>query len=168
MDRVSLTIKLGIEDYARASRYIFYRQPIGKMFTGFGIFLSMISLLLISDFTPTALLLYYSLSSIYLIIGLPVQTYLLAKKKYSRDSKIGETTQYDFDKEGFQLTKESLQSKWTWAQIRGVSEGKDWILIWENKQVAHAIPIKDFKAGQLEALKEIVNAQPGLKKKLRK
>ncbi|MBK7970516.1 MAG: YcxB family protein [Bacteroidetes bacterium] len=56
-----------------------------------------------------------------------------------------------------------MQLKTTWDKICGVTESNDWILIWQNRQVANVVPKRDFKVGELQKFKDIVKSHIGLK-----
>jgi len=166
MDKIILTTKLSIDDYIKVSYYLFYRKPTFKIMAGIGLFMllmTIISLKTSSEF-PWFLLIY----GLFLILVLPVQIYLAAKKNYESNGRIRETINYEFDKENIQIIGESFNSTLTWEKIYGVTENKVWILIWQNRQVANAIPKRDFKNEDLQTFKNIVYSHTGLKNKLRK
>lgn len=104
---------------------------------------------------------------LFMTIGLPIQVYFTAKRNYKSNGRINETINYDFDSENIQLTGESFNSKLTWDKVYSVTENKDWILIWQNRQVANVVPKRDFKDGELKTFKDFVKSHSGLKNKLK-
>jgi len=56
------------------------------------------------------------------------------------------------------MTGESFHSQLTWDKVYKVTETKNWILIWQNRQIANAIPKRDVWDGQIEDLKKILTA----------
>jgi hypothetical protein len=106
--------------------------------------------------------------SLFVTVGQPVQLYFTAKRNYNSNWRISETIVYEFDNESIQLTGESFNSKLSWNKIFKVTENNDWILIWQNRQVANVVPKRDFKNEDLRIFKDIVNAQAGLINKLKK
>jgi hypothetical protein len=101
-------------------------------------------------------------------MGLRVTVYMNAKSSYKSDGRISETITYEFDEEKIQVIGESFNSKLTWNKIYSVTENKDWVLIWQNRQIANVVPKRDFKDGELRTFKSIIKLQSGLKNKLKK
>ena len=134
--------------------------------TGIGLFMLLIITFSFNDFTSFPW--FQLIFGLFLTVGLPVQVYFAAKRNYKSTGRISETIAYEFDKEHIQLTGESFNSKLTWDKIYSVTENKDWVLIWQNRQIANVVPKRDFKDGQLQAFKDIVKLQSGLKNKLKK
>ena len=166
MDKINLTTKLSIEDYIKVNYHLFYQKLSNKIMTGIGLFMLLMMVISFRTFAefPWFLLIF----GLFLILGLPVQIYFTAKKNYKSNGRISETINYEFDKENIQLLGESFNSTLTWEKIYSVTENKDWILIWQSRQVANVIPKRDFINGDLQTFKSIVNSHRGLKNKLRK
>ncbi len=78
---------------------------------------------------------------------------------------IGETIEYQFDNEEIIVTGQSFSSRFSWNKIYKVTETKDWVLIWQNRQMANVIPKRSFEGDDLKSFKEIVNNQKTLKLK---
>ena len=74
---------------------------------------------------------------------------------------------YEFNDETITTTGESFSAKLTWDKIYSVTENKDWVLIWQNQQVANVLPKRDFLNEDLKTFKEIVKRQKSFKNKLR-
>lgn len=53
---------------------------------------------------------------------------------------------------------ETYSATFKWNTIVKVTQTKNWILIWQSKQKANPISIKNFWAGQLADLKDILEA----------
>jgi len=166
MDKINLTTKLSIDDYIKVNYHLFYRKLSNKLMTGIGLFMLLMIAISFKTFAefPWFLLIF----GLFLILGLPVQIYFTAKKNYKSNGRISETINYEFDKENIQLIGESFNSTSTWEKIHSVTENKDWILIWQSRQVANVIPKRDFRNGDFQTFKNIVNSHSGLKNKLRK
>lgn len=165
MDKVILTTKLSIEDYIKVNYHLLNRRWPIKVLTGMGIFLILLSLInLLSGDNSWFLL----ILGLFFAMGLRVSVYFNAKSSYKSDGRISETITYEFDKENIQVIGESFNSKLTWDKIYSVTENKEWVLIWQNRQIANAVPKRDFKHGELQTLKGIIKLQSGLKNKLKK
>ena len=166
MEKIVLTTKLSIDDYIKVNYHLLYRKLAIKFMTGIGLFMLLIITFSFNDFTSFPW--FQLIFGLFLTVGLPVQVYFAAKRNYKSTGRISETIAYEFDKEHIQLTGESFNSKLTWDKIYSVTENKDWVLIWQNRQIANVVPKRDFKDGQLQAFKDIVKLQSGLKNKLKK
>ncbi|MFM7857429.1 MAG: YcxB family protein [Flammeovirgaceae bacterium] len=143
-----------------------YRKLSIRLFTGVWVFSLLISIptLLNSSIldTWTQFLFLFAL-----VFGLPLFTYLSAKTNYKSNKRISETITYEFNDDTIITTGESFNAKLTWEKIYSVTENKNWILIWQNKQVANVIPKRDFLNNDLNKFKEIVRKQKGFKNKLK-
>lgn len=165
MEKIILTTKLSIEDYIKVNYHLLYRKWTIKFMTGVGLFMLVVILFSLNSLTKFPW--FQLIFGLYLTVGLPTSVYFSAKKNYKANGRISETINYEFDKENIQLTGESFNSKLTWDKIYSVTENKDWILIWQNRQVANVVPKRDFKGGELQAFKDMVRSHGGLKNKLK-
>lgn len=163
MDRIILTTKLSINDFIKVNYHMLYRKWAIKGMTGFGLFFILLSLFTLMSGDFSWFLLIFGL---FLTVGLPVQVYFAAKRNYKTDGRVSETIEYLFDNEEVKIAGESFNSRLTWDKIYNVTENKDWILIWQNQQIANVVPKRDFKEDELKLFKEIVKRQIGLKNKL--
>lgn len=166
MERIILTTKLSIDDYIKVNYHLLYRKLAIKFMTAIGLFMLLIIAFSFNNFTsfPWIQLIF----GLFLTVGLPIQLYFAAKRNYKSNGRISETIIYEFDKENIQTIGESFNAKLTWDKIYSVTENKDWVLIWQNRQIANVVPKRDFKDGELLAFKDIVKLQSGLKNKLKK
>jgi hypothetical protein len=167
MDKIAVTTKLSIEDYIKVNYHLFYRRWPAKLILGLGIFmLLMFSLSLFSnEFSLSSLI--ALIFPLLMIAGLPINIYFAAKKSYNKNARISEPIRYEFDKEYIEVIGESFNSKQTWDKIYSVTETKDWVLIWQNQQVANVIPKRDFKNYEFKAFAEIVKTHQSIKNRLR-
>jgi hypothetical protein len=166
MDKIILTTKLTIDDYIKVNYHLLYRKSSIKFLTGIGLFMLILILFTFNSFAEFP---WFQLAfGLFLTVGLPVSIYFSARRNYKSNGRISETIIYEFDKENIQLTGESFNSKLTWDKIYSVTENKDWILIWQNRQVANVVPKRDFTEGQLQAFKDIVRSHGGLKNRLKR
>ena len=166
MDKIILTTKLSLEDYIKINYHLLYRKWAVRFMTGIGFFM-VLSLLFTFDsyieFPWLQLLL-----GLFFIIGQPILVYIYARKNYNTNKRISESISYTFDKDTIQITGESFDSKFTWDKIYRVTESKNWILIWQNPQVANVVPKRDFQEEELQAFKNMVSLHSKVKNKLRK
>lgn len=165
MTSINITTRLSIDEYIRVNYHFHYRKWEVKGMTCLGIFLIFLALS-----TPTSsnnsswVLLIFGL---LMTVGLPAQVYFTAKSNYKSDKRISEKIDYQFDSEEIRVSGESFNSRLTWDKIYSVTESKDCVLIWQNRNIANVIPKRDFKNDELELFKEMVK-KAGLKNDFKK
>ncbi len=93
-----------------------------------------------------------------LLIVLPLLTYIGARVNYKSNARIKETIEYQFENDYLVVNGESFTSRLTWQKIYKVTKTKDWLLIWQSRQVANVIPLRDVWEGDMEKLKEILDS----------
>lgn len=165
MEKIVLTTKLSIEDYIKVSYHLLYRKWAVKFMTGIGLFMLILILFSFDSFTQFPW--FQLIFGLFLTVGLPISVYFSAKKNYKSNGRISEYINYEFEKDNIQITGESFNSRLTWDKLYSVTENRDWILIWQNRQVANVVPKRDFKDGELQVFKNIVKSRRGLKNKLK-
>lgn len=165
MDKIIVTTKLNLNDYIKANYHLAYRRWTFKLITGIGIFLLLILLTSINELTEFPWLpLGFGL---FMTIGLPISLYFASKRNYKSDGRISETIVYEFDSDNFLVTGESFNSKLSWSKVYSVTESEDWIVIWQNKQMANLVPKRDFKDGELQQLKSMIQTHTNIKTKFK-
>lgn len=92
------------------------------------------------------------------LVVLPAITYWSSQKNFVSDKRISEVIIYRFSPGHLEIIGESFQSTSTWDKIHKVTKSWNWILIWQNEQIANAIPRRDITEGDLLELKNILNA----------
>ncbi|MEI9957623.1 MAG: YcxB family protein [Ferruginibacter sp.] len=95
----------------------------------------------------------------------PLLTYFTAKKNYNSNQRISEAIEYQFEKDNLIIKGESFNSQLSWDKIYKVTQTKNWILIWQNSQIANPILKRDIWEGEIESLKVILNGH-GVKNNL--
>lgn len=95
--------------------------------------------------------------SLFFLVLLPLTTYISAKRNFTASKRISEPIEYFFDKDDFSVTGESFNSRVTWDKVYKVTETKNWILIWQNRQVATPAPKWGIVEGQVSDLKQILD-----------
>ncbi|MDD3489913.1 MAG: YcxB family protein [Paludibacter sp.] len=166
MDKITLTTKLSFNDFIKVSYHLTYRKLSVKLMTVFG--LMILLLVPFSNNYETEFPWFLLFFGFFISVGQPIILYFITKKNYMSNGRISETIIYEFDYESILVTGESFNSRLTWDKVYSVTENKDWILIWQNRQSANVLPKRDFKNEELQLFKEIVNSHSELKNKLKK
>lgn len=165
MKKITLTTQLSIADYTKVTFHILYRNFAIKFLTGTGLFMFLAIGISFNDFDsfPWVPL----LIAFFFTVGLPLQVYFNARRNYKSNGRINEPVTYELNEEHIELTGESFNSKLTWDKVYSVTENKDWVLIWQNRQVANVLPKRDFNDDELQTFKDLVKLQSRLKNKLK-
>lgn len=90
-------------------------------------------------------------------VFISLTTFIGAKITYRSNSRIKEAIEYVFGNEYLEVKGESFSSKLTWEKIHKVTKTKNWLLIWQNRQVANVIPLRNIWEGDITTLKEILD-----------
>ena len=91
-----------------------------------------------------------------IILSRPLITFITAKRSYA-ENRIGVETTFDFDSEYFSIKTQFFSTQISWEKIYKVTQTTNWIMIWQNAQVANPIPKSDmFESDSIE-LKRILN-----------
>jgi len=85
-------------------------------------------------------------------------TLLGAVLNYRSNARIKETIEYNFGDKYLEVKGDSFSSQLTWDKIYRVTRTKNWLLIWQSRQVANVIPLRDVWAGDVTKLKEILDS----------
>lgn len=100
------------------------------------------------------------------VIVFPFSIYMGAKRSFSSNKMLIENINYEFTDKKILLTGESFISEMDWKNIYKILELKDWILIYQNRQVFNVIPKESF-GKNLTDFKSMVRNN-NIKSKLRK
>jgi uncharacterized membrane protein len=98
---------------------------------------------------------------------LPFSIFRSARNNYKNNKMIREEICYEFDKETISISGETFNSTMKWDQIFEITFSKSWLLIWQNSQVANAIPRRDITNEQIETIKDLVKDKNQIRKSFR-
>ena len=166
MDSIKVKTQLTQNDFIKVSFHMLYRKPFIKIFTVIWVLSLLTSIPTLFTSSIADIGVQFILVFI-LVFGVPVFTYISAKTNYKANKRISETITYDFNEDTIITDGESFNATLTWDKIYSVTETKNWILIWQNKQVANVIPKRDFLQDDLKTFKDLVRNQKGFKNKLK-
>ncbi len=151
---MNIKSKLTEKDFIDVNFILLYSKISMKIFTAIIIFMLFLSLLT-AIWLPAISFSQVIIPFVMLLI-IPLMTYFTAKKNYSSNQRINETIEYQFEKDDLLMKGESFNSKLSWGKVYKVSQTKNWILIWQNGQIANPIPKRDIEDGQIKSLKIIL------------
>lgn len=164
---VNIEIQLSLEDYINVNMHITFRKIIIKVFTGIGILFLLIALFnlttwLTTDLNPNFPLGEFILGFIF-TFGLPLFVYWNSRLNYKSNARIRERITYSFTEDLLEIKGESFNTQMTWEKMFKVTESKDLILLWQNRQLANVIPKKYLNSEQLKELKALILKIPNLR-----
>ena len=151
---MSIKTKLTEKEYIKASLATATARPYTRYIVGIFSFIIIINLITgisrggatISSLLPPILIF-----SVFLTIF-----YFAIKKGFSKNKRISELIEYTFDNSNLLINGESFKTELSWNKIDRVTKSKSWLLIWQNRQNANAIPMKDVLQDDLIKLKTIL------------
>ncbi len=151
---------LSEKEFVQASFAIFYKNTAAKVLIVIVTFVFIISLLAFV-LAPDNIHIHLSFSNfipLLIIVFLHLSVYNAAKKAYKTNHQLREATVYHIDMNKMLVEGETYSATFKWNTIVKVTQTKNWILIWQTKQRANPIPIKDVWSGQLADFKDVLEA----------
>ncbi|RYY67282.1 MAG: YcxB family protein [Chitinophagaceae bacterium] len=97
--------------------------------------------------------------AVALLLGVPLSTYLSARRNYRTNARVSETITYRFHPDHLEMQGESFYTTLTWDKWYRVTGTGRFLLFWQNAQVANVLPKRDFTPEQLLQLKQLLQAQ---------
>jgi hypothetical protein len=160
--------KLEFKSYLSLIYILTYRKPIMIIITFVGFVMFVGSILYFLGYKiPFDEPPYFQIVFGFFTIGVVTYSvYSSCKKNFSSHGKLLEKVVYEFTDEKISQTGETFSSEMDWTKIYKVLELKDWILIYQSKQVANLLPKIAF-GKNLDEFKRIVQNK-NIKTKLRK
>lgn len=173
MHPIRVVTKIELKDYISLIYRLTYRRPFILIMSISGCIVMLSSIMSIIALYSGILSEHefrYSelIYGLVLTVGIPFLTYLSARKGFKSNERLHEQITYEFTEESVKVTGESFSSEFTWAKTNRVKELKEWILIYQNKIIAHIIPKKSFSPEELNTFKALVADLPTVKSKLLK
>jgi hypothetical protein len=83
--------------------------------------------------------------------------YFAAKNNFAKNARVKEAICYKFTQDYLEISGKSFNSQFTWDKVPKVTLTKNWLLIWQNNQMANAIPRDNIRGEEIEKLKEILS-----------
>ena len=146
--------KLDFKRYLKLMYTLTYRKPIMIFLSIVGLTMFIGSIFYFLGFNvPVDSPPYFQIVFGFFIIAiLPFSIYWSGKKNFSSHGRLQEKIIYEFTDEKIKITGETFNSELDWGKTYKIKELKDWILIYENRQIANILPkesfgekIKDFR-----------------------
>ena len=153
---MTIETHLSEADFIKVNLIILYKKIFVKILAVIGCFI--LASALISFFANPQLT---NLSSFIVpvcyVSVLPIYTYFSSKKLYNSNNRISERITYTINPDNYLMKGESFSAELSWSKIYKVTKTKDWILIWQNKQTANVIPLKNITGSQIQEFKTVLH-----------
>ena len=145
--------KLTKQEFINANFIVFYSKPVIKIFTVLVSLALVISIAAVIGAAKISLI--QIIAPVVMLAVLPLLIYARASRAFA-SSNMGETIEYKFDQDSFNIKSKAFNSQMNWNKIFKVTQTKNWLLIWPNKDIATPIPKKDIQSTEMNELKEIL------------
>jgi hypothetical protein len=152
---MTITTKLTQQEFVNASFVVIYNKVYVKVIT-IVFAAALIASLLYAALSPKASVTEVA-GPLVMLIAFPFFTYLSAKKSFTANKRSGERTEYTFGNANLLIKGESFESEFSWNNIYKIAQTKNWILIWQNPQIAMPIPKKDINEVAMLDLKQVLD-----------
>jgi len=154
---MTIETKFDFKSYLRLMYNLTYRKPLMMYLTVSGLMMFIISFLYFlgsnSLFVEPP---YFSfVFGLFIIAFLPFSIYRSAKRNFSSHGRLQEKIIYEFTDEKIRIIGETFNSEMDWEKTYKVLELKNWILIYQNRQIANILP-KDSFGENLLGFKDLV------------
>lgn len=169
---MNIQVKLNFREYLKLNLILTYKRIITWLFTIIGLIVvlaglfAMIGIIITQDFVHLKDAILCTVIGLFMAMMIPLIVYRNAKNSYHTSKAIKETINYTFEKDKIVVQGESFNAEMQWDSVWKVHELKDWIVIYYNKLTANIVPKKALNDDQLAALKNVINEQSNIKKKL--
>jgi len=165
---MTIETKLKLKEYIKLMYVLNYRKPIMIFITMLGLtmiigtlgyFLGYKEMYASPPYVPGAI-------GFTFVVLVPFSIYRGAKKNFLSYGRLNEKIVYEFKENGIIVTGESFTSELDWSKTYKVTELKNWILIYQNRQLANVIPKISFSS-KLTEFRTLVRSK-NIKEKLKK
>jgi len=167
MDELTINTGLSFEDFRKANFFLLYRRRMtrGLLILGLVLVLGTLGVyLFVPGYYATFPILPVALG-VAMVLLPPLSLLRSSKKNYYGDARLREQFTYKFDSENIQVIGESFHTTFAWDKLYQLEFSKNWLLLWQNAQMALLIPMRDVTSGQVSRIKQLAEKHPDVKKK---
>lgn len=151
---MTIPVTLSEKDYLSASFAIIGARKTVKIFML--VFGGVILFNIVMSFVNNGFSVQSVLPGIIVFVFFGFVYFLGMKRAYKANKRAAETIKYTFNSDNLLIQGESFNSAMSWEKIYRVTVGKKWLLVWQNKQMANAIPVSSIPANGLDIIKNIL------------
>lgn len=165
MAKITINTTLSYEDYRRANYFLLYRKKVTLISLIVGVILlvgTMSVYLFVPDFYAQFPVLPMALGLLLVLLP-PLSVWRSSAKNYRSDPRMQENFRYEFDEEKIQITGQSFDTVLSWSSIYKLEVTNNWLLIWQNPQMAMLLPKRDVRPEQIEGLKRMAGKNSGVR-----
>jgi uncharacterized membrane protein YkvI len=151
---MTITTKLSAKDYTNASLAILWQKLSTKIVVVLFSLVVLLNLFVAAASNESRITEQLPLLIIFLIFSLVI--YYSIKRAYSNNKRVSETITYHFKEDTYTIKGESFTSELTWNKVQKVTITKNWLLLWQTRSTANAIPRRDIDNEILNKMKTIL------------
>jgi len=169
MRGMKIITKITFPEYRRLMYSMYYRRPMGIIFTALGvifIILQVLNFIGVPLYKETP---YWGLvCGIMFVFYIPFAIHKNSKKIFVSNLRLHEQIEYDFTNDTLIATGESFTAEKDLRKVYKIVELKDWFLLYESAAIFNLIPKKNMTPAEVNELREIFrNVGMAGEKKLR-
>src|SRR3982751_5322585 len=130
------------QEFINANFIVFYSKPVIKIFT---VLVSLALIISIVAVIGAAKISVAQVITPIIMLGiLPLLIYSRSSRGFTSNNLNG-AIEYNFDQTAFTIKGESFNVQLSWNKIYKVTKTKNWLLIWQNKNIATPIPKRNVQ-----------------------
>jgi len=149
---MTIETKLDFKSYLRLMYTLTYRKPLMIFLTVCGLMMFVFSVFYF--FGSKVLFIeppyFQFVFGLFIIAFLPFSIYRSAKRNFSSNGRLQEKIIYEFTDEKIKMTGETFNTEMNWEKTYKILELKNWILIYQNRQIANVLPKNSFGENLIE------------------
>lgn len=158
-----ITTQLTQRDYINVNFLMMFRRPV--LLISLGIMCCVMLTVAIVKMQSAKGSLLDLLPLLIVAIIFPLSIYRASIRNFKGNARISERIAYHMEPESLSIKGESFSSESTWEKLYQVRQTKNWVLIYQNRQVASVIGKRDISVAQIGELKGILDTH-GVKNNL--
>lgn len=169
MQRNSFDVKLERSEWIKLNFIIGYKTKIviGITIIGLAMLYTVVDYLTWNSFKADQFPLVQLIFAIFILVAIPVSTYVSAAKNIRSNPWIYEIAHYDIDTTKISVKGDSYEVAIDWVNIKLIEELKNWIVIYSETRRGFFIPKRVFTKEEFRDFKEVLESVPVQKKKLK-
>ncbi len=152
---MTVTVKLSQSDFLKANLAVLSKRPLFLLIMCCMLFIVGSNSVMAIGRGKSALP--ELLPALIVVIIFGSLMYFGIRRSYTGNKRAGETIAYSFADENLVIQGESFRSELSWDKVYKVSTSKNWLLVWQNRQIANAIPKASIPEGGLTVIKNVLD-----------
>lgn len=169
MEERIIEFKFERKEWIKLNFSIGYRSILVIYMTliGFGMLYAVIDYLSWNLFNTAEFPIWHLLMAIFILLVLPISTYLNAAKNFKSNPWVYERVRFELDSSKVLVKGETYELSVDWANFKSIKEYKDWFVFYTETNRGLFIPKRVFKSNEeVDSFRKDLKTRPVAKKKL--